>query len=331
MSIVKLTPDLFEQFSLVLHPKREYRSSSLGSTGSVSVYARRSDFEKEVQPLSAFQESKFNDQDLVALLDDISVLTSSDISLPIEKYLDTVNSQSQSARLRKSLNISRTVPDVAFSQSTVKKNIITNLLIPYHRISSPSSHFSYTNYHTLNFFTASDVPSNTALCYPNVESSNALDSRQYSLTGGFTFDFYINPRYTTDSTDQSYRAGCILNLSSSYSVFLVSGSSRDLNGKPDKFRLMIGLSQSAGISPSLVSTSALNNSRTGEQNLVFMSDDNSLSANTWHHVAVRWGTSSQNLGSGSFIIDREENGKFVIPSSSIDPGAISVTPSILLV
>ena len=45
--------------------------------------------------------------------------------------------------------------------------------------------------------------------------------------------------------------------------------------------------------------------------------DNSLKRNTWHHVAVRWGGSEIQAGSGSFIIDNVERGSFNILSESV--------------
>ena len=69
MSIQKIGEDDIEQFTLTTNPRRSYLSSSLnGVTGSVNLFARRSDIEKEVQPLSAFTDSMHNDQDLQILL-----------------------------------------------------------------------------------------------------------------------------------------------------------------------------------------------------------------------------------------------------------------------
>jgi hypothetical protein len=90
---------------------------------------------------------------------------------------------------------------------------------------------------------------------------------------------------------------------------LVTGSSRDGRGYPDGFRLLLQLSQSAQILPSLALPAA--------GNMVFMSNDNSLRRNHWHHVVVRWGTSAINNGTGSFVIDGVQAGTFVVPSASI--------------
>ena len=58
MAIIKLGPDNFELFTLATHPVRSYTSSSLGVTGSVHVFARRSPYEKDAQSISAFDETK---------------------------------------------------------------------------------------------------------------------------------------------------------------------------------------------------------------------------------------------------------------------------------
>ena len=58
MAIFKLGPDNFELFTLATHPVRTYTSSSSGVTGSVYVYARRSNYEKDAQSLAAFDDTK---------------------------------------------------------------------------------------------------------------------------------------------------------------------------------------------------------------------------------------------------------------------------------
>ena len=64
-----------------------------------------------------------------------------------------------------------------------------------------------------------------------------VDSRNHEVFGGpyspaegFTFSFYINPRYT-NKRGSDFRAGTILHMSSTYAVSLVTGSSRDHNGQ----------------------------------------------------------------------------------------------------
>jgi len=47
MSLVKLTEDKFERFTLVTNPPRTFSSSSLGVTGSVNLFARENRILKE--------------------------------------------------------------------------------------------------------------------------------------------------------------------------------------------------------------------------------------------------------------------------------------------
>ena len=63
MAIFGLSNEWFENLTLETRPKRHYSSASLNSsqepgvTGSVYVFAERSKFEKEAQPLKAFNDS----------------------------------------------------------------------------------------------------------------------------------------------------------------------------------------------------------------------------------------------------------------------------------
>ena len=78
---------------------------------------------------------------------------------PINSFLELVNSQSISAKKEKELNIIRFEPSFKFTSDTQRKNVVQNVLMPYHRAHCSGMHFAYTNYHSLNFFTASLVPS----------------------------------------------------------------------------------------------------------------------------------------------------------------------------
>jgi hypothetical protein len=88
---------------------------------------------------------------------------------------------------------------------------------------------------------------------------------------------------------------------------------KDTNGLPNAYRLVLQLSHSADIRPSVALPGAFPN------NLVFLSEDNSLLRNRWHHVVIRWGSTRENNGTGSFVIDKIERGTFVIPSATIAP------------
>lgn len=237
---------------------------------------------------------------------------------PINSFLELVNSQSISAKKEKELNIIRFEPSFKFTSDTQRKNVVQNVLMPYHRAHCSGMHFAYTNYHSLNFFTASLVPSASALIYPNQFPGTGYGP--YTPSGSFTFDFYINPNQTTRSDWEEFHAGTIMHLSSTFAVSLVTGSSRGPNGLPNGYRIMLQLSHSVDTPPSKINLSTLD---TGGYNrpkdLIYISNNNSLKRNNWHHVAIRWGTQTQNLGTGSFYIDGVNRGDFNIPSSSIAP------------
>jgi hypothetical protein len=322
MTLYRISPDDIESFTIVANPKKTFSSSSLnGFSGTVNLFARRSDIEKETQPLSLFEQTQFDDQNLDILLDTIrkTAKTSTNINSDMSKYLSSVNEQGASGRKQKQLNIFRFEPSFSFTKDTLKKNTVKNLY-SFYRTQYPDAHWAHTNYHCLNFFTSSQVPTGSAILYPNSSSapSTTYASGVYTIPGPFTFEFYINPKYTTDGPRDNFHAGTIVHLSSSYAISLITGSSMDSRGFPDKYRIQLQLSHSADVSPSLAVPGNYPN------DLVFLSSDNSLLRNHWHHVAIRWGTNNVNEGSGSFFIDGVENASFVIPSASVAPAPYAV-------
>jgi hypothetical protein len=329
MSFIKITPDLIETFTLRTNPTRTFNSSSVsGPTGSLYVFARRSDIEKQDQTFHGFDENKIDENNATLLLENIkaNVRSSSNFKNKIDKYLDVVNSLDLAEKNTKYLEIDRFVPPFDFNKNSLKKSHIRKVLNPYYRNLYKDCNFAYTNYLSLNFFTASSVTNQACLIYPddlNVENyavinntNKQLVNGNYVLPSSWSFDFHINPRYQNDKIDVTktyFNDGTILHLSGCYAVSLVSGSSRDGNNRCDKFRIKLQLSHSAGYQPSLSSPGNF------PHDLTFLSDDNSLNLNEWHHVVIRWGTSKINNGTGSFVIDGTEKGYFVIPSSSLMP------------
>ena len=245
------------------------------------------------------------------------------------------------------------------------KNQVRNVLLPAYRSQFTHPNYAYTNYHTLNFFTSSinwvstdgsrteatSVPykwmNSKVLIYEQLTGSvDSLEGEydkdrtvhryngKYVPETGFTFDFYINPRYTND-VDKSprngeFRAGTIMHVSGAYAVSLVSGSSRAPDGSVDGYRIMLQLSQSAEHPPSkwhivhghdrpVFASSSVNYKKT-PYDLAWVSPDNSLKRNHWHHVAIRWGGDDVNNSTGSFLIDGKKVSEFALPgSSSIRP------------
>lgn len=336
-SIFQVDPSDIETFTVVTHPIRSYVSSSTtGVTGSVYVFARRSEVEKDAQPDSSFVESKFDNSHLVEVLRQAQWLGRTSRYVPdnnvqfdrvLDQYMSKVNSTPTSRRKRQVLDVVRFTPPAKFNSNTLRKLVVKDMLQPYYRTSYPSAHWAYTNYNTLNFFTASTVPTSSVLLYPNyydetVEGHELVFhegyvSGTYTPSGSFSFDFYINPRYTSDAADGAFKAGTILHLSSTFALSLISGSSKDVNGHPTGFRLQLQLSQSADIPPSQAIPGMTVNDAPGD--LVFLSDDNVLWHNCWHHVVIRWGTKDVNAGLGSFNVDGVDRGTFLVPSATIAP------------
>ncbi len=326
MSLIRITEDDIETFTIVTNPKKTYSSGVFtGVTGTLNLFARRSDIEKETRPLSSFETSFFSDESIEDLRSKIveKATTSTNVSAEVSAYLSGVNNEASSSRKQKQLNIFRFEPSFQFTKDSLKKRAIQQLY-PYYRHEYPDANWAYTNYHSLNFFTASGIPSDSVLLYPNSSSAPSLSSvsGSYSLPGAFTFEFYINPRYTTDEAEGDFQAGTIFHLSSSYAVSLITGSSKDSQGFVNGYRIQLQLSHSADVSPSLAVPGS-----NFPGDLVFQSRDNSLKKNHWHHVAIRWGTDQTNQGSGSFFVDGVERGTFVVPSSTIAPAPYGLPQS----
>ncbi len=327
MSIKPLPPEAIETFSLVLHPKRHYVTSSSGVTGSLKIFSNPSAREKDVFTPSAFVDARASTDGLESLLRDMRMSVRdghSDVSSAVQTYMDRVNLLPSSAKHSASLEIQRFTPTTTHTENTEKKKLVEERLMPFYRAHRQSNHWAYPNYHSVNFFTASSVPSDAAWLYPNVTSTDH-PSGCYSPSGSFTFELMLNPRYTTDGLTSAFKAGTILHLSSSYALSLVTGSSRGADGRPNGFSLLLQLSSSADVAPSLVTPGA------GSGLFAFQSDDSCLTLNKWQHVLVTWGTSVSDAGTGSFYVDGVRRGTFVFPSSSILPPSAVVKPATLCV
>ena len=318
-SIYRVDPSDVETFTVITNPIRSYSSSSVaGVTGSVYLFARRSHMQKDLQPDSSFVDSAHDDSHITETLRQAQYAGRTARSSPemqglfgrmIESYLDKVTSVAVSRRTLQTLDVRRFTPPFDFNSNTLRKLVVKDMLQTYYRTSYPTAHWAYSNYNCLNFFTASSVPESSALLYPNLDAGDGgltynADhfSGSYSPSGSFSFDFYINPRYQQDSPDGIFKAGTILHLSSTYALSLISGSSKDVNGRAQCYRLQLQLSHSADIPPSLLrangNTATVSAAGYAADDLVFLSDDNALKFNNWHHVVVRWGTNDINNGSG---------------------------------
>lgn len=316
MSIRRINPDDVEHFTLETHPRRTYSSGSTGTSGSLYVFPRRSSFEKEVQPLSFFSSSLFNDQDLgqyLSLAEHFATVSGNN-NAQIRGYMSAVYDQQPSARKQQTVEIVRFTPPFRMNTNTLRKLVTVNSVMPFYRDVQPNSHFAFSNYNTLNFFTGSEVPEASAVLYPNPAVSGTHPYGRYTPTGSWSIDFWINPRYTTDTVTNNFKAGTVAHLSGVFAVSLITGSSRDINGYPNGYRLLVQLSSSADTLPSVATTGAL----------TFMTSDNSLRRNTWHHVTIRHGGAAPlyNNGTGSISIDANVDTTFVMTTSIASSQAV---------
>lgn len=347
MSIFKVNQTDFQSITIATNPSKYYSSSSSGITGSIYIFPRRSKIQKDIESIND-PATPADDSTLFVLWDGIKntsrytpleadilllevpqiIVNAGDLKPNIfsnflryegvtEKgFLKEVNDKATSEKKQKILEILRFTPPYYFAVGTLKKLTIKDNLSHYYRATYPSAHWAYSNYHSLNFFSSSTVPTSSVLLYPNDDDGTkhlGYSTGRYALSGAFSFDFYINPRYRTLDSAKHFKAGTIFHLSSSYALSLITGSQKDVNGLPATFRLQLQLSHSADVSPSLATSGGYPN------DLVFLSDDNALSWNNWHHVVVRWGTNLVNHGTGSFNVDGIDKGTFVIPSGTVAP------------
>lgn len=306
MSIIRLGKDNFERFSVIARPRREFSSSSAGVTGSVPVFARSSTIEKDVEK-PVFTDDAFTSDDPESIRTAaIAVTGTTDLSSQLQSYLSGVNALSQSTARSKKVESLRFEPPFSFNSDFLRKANVRQVLFPYYRVKNTYAHWAFTNYQCLNFFTASNVPTGSVLLYDNSVTSG--NRGPYTPDAGFSLECYVNPRYQNLEPSQVYYPGTMYHLSSTFALSLCSGSSRDVNGLVDKFRLLLQLSASAEVRPEAAVTGSY----------TFFSDDNCLNLNSWHHVVVRWSPDYDN-GTGSFVIDGTERGYFEIASNSIAP------------
>ena len=322
--------------TLLLSTQKRFISGSGGVTGSETLGARHSSCLRDMGDYSTVVN--FNDSSVTVTLDNIllkmssSRATQTDVSNFANAYLDsarTLTREDQRGTIVFSPKVYSFDPasgdDVLESEYTLKKYVrrtISGSLVPYYVSENQGRYFAVGNYFSLNFYTGSDVRSDTAIAFPDFG-----DSRSYRVARGLTVDLHINPRYTSDSVGASFNAGSILHLPGCYALSLVTGSSRGPDGLPDAYRLVLALTHSADVNPQTIDLTASNGTRVGAQQYIFVSDDNALARNTWNHVSVTW-SSQTNNGSGVFYVNGQESGKFSVTLPTI---ARSTAPGALIV
>lgn len=167
----------------------------------------------------------------------------------------------------------------------------------------------------------------------------------YSPREKCTFSFWVKPKIVDLDKNDSYKAGTILHLSSSYAFSIVSGSTVDSFGRPNKFGLVCQFGSSTDVSPSRIPLvkhadasrgweagkrfvngeyprdgRVITRSSTWKDNAdhIFLSSENALSGDHWHHVAIRW-SAEKDHRSGSIFIDGNLDSTFLLNSASCMP------------
>ena len=315
MSFVKIENNLFEQSTLMLSPKVNFVSSSLGITGSEKVVSNFSKCIKQIvdpqkQSLNQVSSREYDEQDFQVLTyindaaNQVRQGSSTNIQSFLSNYLNSVNDAVNDDRFSKLINVFRFDVPVSYNQNFNIKNNLRKNLIPFHQHRYPDAGFHYTNYNTLNFYTGSESPHDSCLIYPNLNNV-------YTPSKSFSLNFWINPRYSQDNKNLPYNAGTVFHMSSSICVSLISGSSTDKNNLASDFKIMLQLSHSADTRPDQVNFSSV----TYPNDLIFTSS-NTLKKNNWHNVTVRWGANEYDNHDGAIIIDGEAT-DFNVPSSSL--------------
>jgi hypothetical protein len=331
VSLLKATSGLFENYTFVARPEREFASSSSGVTGAIRLFPQASTSEKMDPEAMArrtasvvsgsgislpFDDGGFGTTESEFISEKVQG-TATNVSDTAELYLTGVEQFSTDPRQRKTLEIVRSTPPLFLTSSeditngTFEFNTLRRVLFPHYATAYPSAYWGYANYFSLNFLSGATFPSDAALIYAN--PTGVAGAPLLTPSGAFTLETYVKPTCRVSGT---YPAGTLFHVSSSFALSIVSGSGVDAYGRPSTFRLLLQLSHSADIPPSSIDLSAANNSRTYPQDLVFLSEDG-ITFNGWHHAAVRWGGSSVDSGTGSFFIDGARAGDFCVPSSSV--------------
>ncbi len=336
MALIPILPEDIKVSSIKVHPTQNFVSSSAGYTGDVFLFAERSVTLKTIT--DELKEYTFDVMSLLgtetsgSIADNIWTPRSWESTIPIIKgnvakgdakrrnisgvvnnYLNNVQKLAGSLDDQKKLIVYRFDMPHRFNANTVRKSVFIKSMLPFYQneYEKPLS-FGFTNYHCLNFFTSSarypsDVPSDSAILFP----SPTVDDKpsRYFPSSSFSYEFYINPRYTTDYKDEVFHAGTIMNMPNCYSISMVSGSGKDSYGRVNTFRLMLQLGFDASLPPGHVDLTVGNQNR-GKRK-IFLSTD-VLKKDVWSYCAIRWGGASQNFYTGSFFIDGQTAGEFVI-------------------
>jgi hypothetical protein len=304
---IPLTNDDITAHSVVFKPFTQYASGSAGSTGAVALRGRTSPI---IKSRIAGSTGSYTDTTVDTLLKQAAGAVSNRVGgfMRMRQYMSEIERLPVDASQNRKIEIVRFRPGFNFDKTHVAKRIARNLLQKNHAVHK-QHHWGVSNYDCINFY-ATGTDEQPVLMYPNIPDTTLpsdLVGGVYTVMSGFNFDFSIKVTEPLDG-DTEYKAGTLFHMSSSYAVSIVSGSARDARGAPAAFRLLLQLSGSADVSPSSVGPTP-----TG---YTWLSDDNSLKVNKWHHCQIKW-QRTENDSTGSFIIDGETKGSYPVPIQSV--------------
>lgn len=321
MSIIPITADNLQLFKTTARPKRKFVSSSQGITGSFFLHADNSKCLKDLEFRT--QTGPFSDDNIEitrqALITQVQHSrdghNQGDASSHASRYMEHVSALQRSIRQTKRQEVRRFIAGTKLEDNFGQKFTIQNALFEHYRLHYKSADWSYTNYHSLNFFTSPTVPGSSTIIYPAGTGSVGQQNVNFlAPSGSFTFDFYLKSHPSSDT-----RAGTILHMSSCYAISLVTGSSIAPDGKPSDYRLLLQLSQSADIAPSSIKVNGntLTSPVGTPTTYSFISSEGSIRRNTWHHVSIRWGGQKNMNGFGDITIDGKKDRTFNIDKKTI--------------
>jgi hypothetical protein len=167
------------------------------------LFARASHIEKDVDK-QVFTDTAFSSDDPESIrLATLAITGTTNILGSIERYLSGVNSLSMSTSRDKKLESLRFEPPFTLNSDALRKSNIRQTLFPYYRHKNSFAHWAFTNYQCLNFFSASNIPTGSAIIYDNGVVSGTRGP--YTPDTAFSLECYINPKYQNLKSTQEYR------------------------------------------------------------------------------------------------------------------------------
>jgi hypothetical protein len=309
LSIVRLDESNFQNYTIRTRPFRRYVSGSAGIEGDVQLFADASPRMKDLDP--TFSDEPYDGTSIEDLLNEIIISPWEDEQIGgLDAYLQAVNEHPQGERQLKRQEILRYEPGVKLDKNFLSKRIIKQVLFPYYQNVYPSLQWAFSNYQCLNFFTGLNVSNDAALIYPGVDPNDIQARNLYVPTEDFTISFWIKPKTQRLVLNSEILPGTIIHVPSNFSISIVPGTSKGLDGFTDSYRVLLQLGPSSSTSPSEFDTSGDEPTSSGNDEFAWLSSDNSLREGQWNHVCIRWFGPNRNGGLGEISIDGTNNVQF---------------------